>query len=207
MLHGAAWSHCSDRRTCVRHHLGEGLICPSGSALRWVMGSKCFAAVPQAARLALPGPAARWHTQIKRLEVVRKFGTCGFSLRRDFYKLEKVGRCHSEAKIFSLPFCSQVTKLSYSRLTPRWLRAEFGCRHILLALMWQPVSTQFAASLLTFILPRCCAGTAVGADDRLQKSLAFPTGLQKQISAARDKHLAAQPKKPQASRRQRGNAQ
>lgn len=155
---------------------------PPGSALRWVMGSKCFAAVPWAAYLALPGPAACWHTQIKRLEVVRKRGVCGFSLRRDFCKLEKVERCHSEAKIFSLPFCSQVTKLSYSRLTPRWPRAEFGCRHILLALMWQPVSTQFAASLLTFILPRCCAGTAVGADDRLQKSLAFPTGLQKQIS-------------------------
>lgn len=147
------------------------------------------------------------HTNKKVGNGEEMWSLCGFSLRRDFYKLEKVGRCHSEAKIFSLSFCSQVTKLSYSRLTPRWPRAEFGCRHILLALMWQPVSTQFAASLLTFILPRCCAGTAVEADDRLQKSLAFPTGLQKQISAARDKHLAAQPKKPQASRRQRGNAQ
>lgn len=59
-----------------------------------------------------------------------------------------------------------------------WLRAEFGPIYIVLTLMWQPVNTQFDASLLAFILPQCCVGITVVADYRLHKSLAFLIGQQ-----------------------------
>lgn len=67
--------------------------------------------------------------------------------------------------------------------------------------MWQPVNATFTASLLASILPQCCVGSAVGADYRLHTSLAFPVGLQKQISAAKDKHVAA----PSKNLRQMGD--